>query len=223
MCKRNETQNQYSFAICNPNLNPQSNSTYGWLPTSTQTTLTLNGEWLPLTPVHGVYFNQPVNGQTQVNVTFNNGEPLYFTIRNSNDTNDLSQNKEKDWLTFTNDSAEIHLSFPFGLTEKLTIAIYTADGKIIKKIEREKGIISVNIAINNLSDGSYFCKIANSKQIFFIFLVFFIGYAHHILPNGYYFFTQGHEVQYRVPVADFIVHPSVRAAHHIAQVTVIAL
>ncbi len=164
MCKRNEALNQYSFAICNPNLNPQSNSTYGWLPTSTQTTLTLNGEWLPLTPVHGVYFNQPANGQTQVTVTFNNGEPLYFAIRNSNDTNDLSQNKEKDWLTFTNDSAEIHLSSPFELTEKLNIVIYTADGRIIENIESEKGVTSVNIPINYLSEGTYLCKIANSKQ-----------------------------------------------------------
>ncbi len=164
MCKRNETQNQYSFAICNPNLNPQSNSTYGWLPTSTQTTLTLNGEWLPLSPVVGVYFNQPVNEQTQVTVTFKNGEPLYFAIRNSKDTNDLSQNKEKDWLTFTNDSAEIHLNFPFELTEKLTIAIYTADGRIIENIESEKGVTSVNIPIIHLSEGAYLCKIANSIQ-----------------------------------------------------------
>lgn len=164
MCKRNEALNQYSFAICNPNLNPQSSSTYGWLPTSTQTTLTLNGEWLPITPVVGVYFNQPVNGQTQVAITFNNGEPLYFAIRNSKDTNDLSQNKEKDWLTFTNDSAEIHLSSPFELTEKLNIVIYTADGRIIENIESEKGATSVNISINHLQEGAYLCKIANSIQ-----------------------------------------------------------
>ncbi len=73
-------------------------------------------------------------------------------------------NKEKDWLTFTNDSAEIHLSSPFELTEKLNIVIYTADGRIIENIESEKGVTSVNIPINYLSEGAYLCKIANSKQ-----------------------------------------------------------
>lgn len=164
MCKRNDVLNQYSFAICNPNLNPQNNSTYSWISAPTQTTLTLKGDWLPITPVVGVYFNQPVNGQTQVTITFKDGEPLYFAIKNSKDTNDLSLNNEIDRLTFKNNSNEIRLDFSDKLTEELTIAIYSADGKIIKNIESEKGLTSVNIPIIYLSEGAYLCKITNSKQ-----------------------------------------------------------
>jgi hypothetical protein len=164
MCKKDEVLNQYTFAICDPNMKPQINSIYGWLPTSSQTTLVLVGEWVISTPVVGVYFNQPIKGETQVTITLKNGDPVYFGIKNSNDTSDVSQKIEKEWLLFSNDSLHIHLDFPVALAEKINILIYKINGQILKNIESEDNIKSFDIPVKSLSNGTYICKITDSKH-----------------------------------------------------------
>ena len=164
MCKNNKVLNQYFFAICNPNLNPQSDSNYFWLPAPTQTTLTLNGEWLILTPVDGVSFSQPANGQTQVTISLKNGEPVYFGIKSAKFINSLSQGKENEWVIFSNDSKKIRLDFPNSLTEKLNITLYDNNGRELESEESTGNIEFMEIPTSHLSKGLYMCKIRDSKQ-----------------------------------------------------------
>ena len=69
---------KHIFAACTPNLEPKADDTYGWVSTPTTTTLTLEGEWMVETPNDAVVFAEPLNGQTEVTITFTDGEAVYF-------------------------------------------------------------------------------------------------------------------------------------------------
>lgn len=75
--------NVHKMAICNPNLNPESNATFGFLPNATQTTLTLKGKWQLATADARISIVQQTDHTTEISVTMNNGEPLYFTLKDS--------------------------------------------------------------------------------------------------------------------------------------------
>ena len=69
---------KHIFAACNPNLEPQTDATYGWVSTPTTATLTLAGEWKAETSNDAVVFAEPKNELTKVTITFTDGEPVYF-------------------------------------------------------------------------------------------------------------------------------------------------
>ena len=69
---------KHIFAACNPNLEPQTDATYGWVSTPTTATLTLAGKWLAETPNDAVVFAEPKDELTEVTITFTDGEPVYF-------------------------------------------------------------------------------------------------------------------------------------------------
>ncbi|MCI6324520.1 MAG: hypothetical protein MR787_05520, partial [Bacteroidales bacterium] len=72
------TAEKHIFAACNPNLEPKADDTYGWVSTPTTTTITLAGEWMAETSNDAVLFAAPKDGITEVTITFNDGEPVYF-------------------------------------------------------------------------------------------------------------------------------------------------
>jgi hypothetical protein len=146
MDKADEQTGRHYFAVSNPNLNPQTNSVYGWIAAPTQTTITLAGEWLPIDAVDGVQFAASA-GQTQVTVTMNNGEPVYFGIKTVDDTKMDAVNSGK-WLTPVN------------------IAIYSTTGTLLYKMEGvspKNGYIELPV-IDHLPPGIYLCVMSDANR-----------------------------------------------------------
>lgn len=72
--------NCHVMTACNPNLEPQSDVLYGWVASSTQTTLTVEGEWMVAGHVQGVSSKTPENGKTEIEIEFEEGEKRVFEL-----------------------------------------------------------------------------------------------------------------------------------------------
>lgn len=68
------------ISVCNPNLEPQTDSKAGWVSTPTNTLLTLNGEWEMVEGDEGVTYISANKGITQLQIVFTDGLPLTFTL-----------------------------------------------------------------------------------------------------------------------------------------------
>lgn len=66
--------NEHVLTVCNPNLEPKADALFGWVASETQTTLTLEGEWMLRHPVENVLIETPAGGNTLVTITFLEGE-----------------------------------------------------------------------------------------------------------------------------------------------------
>ena len=158
-----ETGKHY-FAICNPNLKPQTDAKYGWVTTGSQTTLTLLGEWLPVSQVSGVTFSSPVSGQTQVTITMSNGEPIYFAVKSFGDTTALNSVKSLDWVQFSKASDKIELSFTNAESEDLNVKIHSAGGQLLFSQNIKKITQKLNIPLMDYPHGVFVCTVTNGKQ-----------------------------------------------------------
>lgn len=158
-----ETGRHY-FAICNPNLKPLADATYGWTSSASQTTLTLLGEWLPVNQVSGVTFSSPVSGQTQVTITMSNGEPIYFAVKSFGDTTALNSVKSLDWVQFSKASDKIELSFTNAESEDLNVKIHSAGGQLLFSQNIKKTTQKLNIPLMDYPHGVFVCTVTNGKQ-----------------------------------------------------------
>lgn len=67
------------FAICNPNHNPKSDSTFGWISQPTEGSFTLKGKWeAEAAEQMGITYKE---GNTIVQYRLERGEPQYFTLK----------------------------------------------------------------------------------------------------------------------------------------------
>jgi chondroitin-sulfate-ABC endolyase/exolyase len=164
MDKHDVETNRHYFAICNPNLKPINNATYKWIASDSQTTLTLDGEWLPINQVSGVAFSEPLAGQTQVTVNFSEGEPVYFGIKLITDTTALESVKANDWMYFSKYEKELQLKFRSVESDSLRIKIHNTNGQVIYN-QKFKNISSfVNLETSSLQRGLLICTVTDGKN-----------------------------------------------------------
>lgn len=151
------TGRQY-FAASNPNLKPVNDAVFGWKSTTTQATLTLAGEWLPLHESNGVQFHAPSNGETQLTLTFKDGEPLYFAVKNPDDTG-LDITTKSTWIKYKNNNDYLWLIPSENLGPDTTVSIYSAVGKLIYQRNVNTGNETIAIRISDFEKGIYICKV----------------------------------------------------------------
>lgn len=164
MDKLDVNTNRHVFAICNPNLKPVTDATYGWIPSSSQTTLTLIGNWLPVSAVNGVVFSAPASGQTQITVSLTNGEPVYFTVKMLGDTTALSTVNTTDWVKFSKNEDNIHLFFSDNNESDISVRIFAANGQLISTQNIKNSTQSLNIPVGRFQQGLLVCSVSNGKE-----------------------------------------------------------
>jgi len=164
MDKLDVETNRHYFAICNPNLKPVTDATYGWVSSPSQTTLTLVGDWLPLSTVNGVVFSAPSGGQTQVTVSFKNGESIYFGIKQITDTTRIKSVKKNDWVYFSKNENELQLIFSTLATTNSVVKIHNTSGQVIYNQSIIEATDILNIATQNLQRGLLICTVTDGKN-----------------------------------------------------------
>jgi hypothetical protein len=148
------------FAVANPNLEPKTDATFGWKASTSQTTLTLHGEWLAVENVQNIIFHAPANGETQLTITFSEGEPIYFTLKNPDDTaTELINNK--DLISFSVNSNDLKIDLNTNQNEKSNIHIFNSTGQLIYQRETKQTEKQITIPTHNFKNGIYLCKVKN--------------------------------------------------------------
>ena len=164
MDKLDVNTNRHAFAICNPNLKPVTDATYGWIASASQTTLTLTGNWLPLSAVTGVVFSAPSGGQTQVTVSFTNGEPVYFDIKMVGDTTALNSVNASDWVSFSKSEDNVQLFFSENNDNGVSVRIFAANGQIVSNQNTKISTQSLNMPVGRFQHGLFVCSVSNGKE-----------------------------------------------------------
>ena len=75
--QKNVSDTELSFAVCNPNLRPQS-ATKGWEATATHTAITLSGEWKLASATSDDVIVAAQDGNTTITLVFIDGIPIHF-------------------------------------------------------------------------------------------------------------------------------------------------
>jgi len=164
MDKKDSEANRHYFAISNPNLHPQTDATYGWVATANQTTLTLAGEWRAITPVEGVIFSNPSNGETQVTITMNNGAPVYFGIKDFSDTAGIDVLKKNDWVVFSKEQGNLKLVFPKISMEKVRVQICSTNGLMLYQQNTNCLNQTIQIPTCKFQPGVFLCTVSDSQH-----------------------------------------------------------
>jgi len=149
------------FAVANPNLNPQTDAVYGWSSATKQTTLTLNGDWLPLEEVAGVQFHAPSGGETQLTITFTDGESIYFTLKRPDDTT-VNNPADSNWMRFTSNENEIGLIPGEIIAGDVNVQIYSAVGHLMHRQSFSQISETIQLPVDGLLPGIYFCRVETS-------------------------------------------------------------
>ena len=156
-----QTGRQY-FAASNPNLKPVTDANYGWKSSSSQTTLTLHGEWLPVEAVPGVQFHAPANGETQITLTFSEGEAIYFTLKRPDDTA-VEKTEKSDLFKITNLKNQLIISPKSDLNEDTEVRIYSTAGQLLYQNKILNMDNSLTVDLNNFTNGIYYGRIAGKN------------------------------------------------------------
>jgi hypothetical protein len=158
MHRPDEVTGRQYFAASNPNLKPVNDAAYGWKSSSSQATLTMTGEWLPLHESDGVQFHAPSNGETQLTLTFKEGEPLYFALKRPDDTG-LDITTQNDWIRFGRNNDYLWLIPSVDLGADTIVTIYSSIGEIMYQSKINTGRESYSIPVSELGKGMYICKV----------------------------------------------------------------
>lgn len=161
-----QTGRQY-FAATNPNLKPVSDAVFGWRSSTSQTTLTLKGEWYPVESVQGVQFQAPANGETQLTLTFNEGEPIYFVLKSKDDTA-VKRTEAQNFFSFIANSNELQIKTLSNKIGKLKIRIFNQMGQIIFQQEVLSNEHTISVPLQSFKTAAYICKVESNEgaQIF---------------------------------------------------------
>jgi len=165
MDKYDSALNQHSFAICNPNLHPQTDATYGWIAVANQTTLTLAGDWKQVAPVSGVTFSTPAGGQTQVSVTMYNGEPVYFSAMPLTNMAGINPLEATNWVTLKKKNNNLEISFQQESGSKIKIEITDLNGRVLMSNYISQDGKVLEYSIDNLKNGFFLCTISDLTHV----------------------------------------------------------
>lgn len=92
---------QLAFAVANPDLRPMSIGSY-WSASSTETTITIKGEWYLSAPAENLTVDAPSNNETKIHLELNDGLPVYFNLKPAGYSSVKTEKKE-DWVkVYTN-------------------------------------------------------------------------------------------------------------------------
>ena len=163
MDKSDAPNNRHYFAVCNPNLKPLSDPVYNWIASPSQTTLTLSGEWYPVSPVEKVVFAAPVAGQTQVTVSFYNGEPIYFAARQGGDTTSVKIVRDDEWVKFFADETHLQLTISEIPVDDLWVNIYSSSGQNLLQQKIGKNTTTVRIPVASFQSGIKLCSVSTGR------------------------------------------------------------
>lgn len=158
MHRPDEVTGRQYFAASNPNLKPVNDAVYGWKSSASQATLTISGEWLPLQESDGVQFHAPSNGETQLTLTFNDGEPLYFALKRPDDTG-LDLTTQNDWIRFGRNNNYLWLIPSADLGADTIVTIYSSVGEIMYQRNINTGREPYAIPVSDFGKGMYICKV----------------------------------------------------------------
>lgn len=158
MHRSDEVTGRQYFAASNPNLKPVNDAVYGWKSSSSQATLTISGEWLPLQESDGVQFHAPSNGETQLTLTFKDGEPLYFALKRPDDTG-LDITTQNDWIRFGRNNDYLWLIPSAELGADTIVTIYSSVGEIMYQSNINTGREPYAIPVSDFGKGIYICKV----------------------------------------------------------------
>ena len=164
MDKYDATLNRHYFAISDPNLHPATDATYGWIASSNQTTLTLNGEWKEVSTIPGVVFSTPSGGLTQVTVTMYNGEPIYFGAKLLTDVATINPVADSNWATFIKQPENLKINFTENIDSKVSIRICSLNGSLLYQQNINRTNESVIVSTKNLQHGFFLCTVSDSQR-----------------------------------------------------------
>lgn len=164
MDKFDVQSNRHYFAICNPNLKPLNDATYGWVASPSQTTITLLGEWYPVSPVSGVVFSTPLNSETRVTINMSAGEPVYFGVKTLNDYTALHPINTTSWLQFSTDDENLHLHFDKPIEEQVIVQLFDLNGKMLHSQTSQNPSLNIDIQVAKFGHGLYLCQVRTGKQ-----------------------------------------------------------
>jgi chondroitin-sulfate-ABC endolyase/exolyase len=158
MHRNDELTGRQYFAASNPNLKPVNDAVFGWKSTSSQATLTIAGEWYPLQEPTGVQIHTPSNGETQITLTFREGEPLYFALRRADDTStDLTTRNNR--IKFGNNGDYLWLQPTDQFKSDADIKVYSAEGRLMYQNTIQQGADSYSVPLSGFGKGLYICKV----------------------------------------------------------------
>lgn len=164
MDKYDATLNRHYFAISDPNLHPKTDATYGWIASSSQTTLTLNGEWKEISTIPGVVYSTPSGGLTQVTVTMYNGEPIYFGAKLLTDVATINPIRDSNWATFLKQTENLEINFPENIDSKVSISICSLNGSLLYQQNINRTNESVIVSTKNIQHGFFLCTVSDSQH-----------------------------------------------------------
>ncbi len=163
MVKENAAANYYYFAVCNPNLNPQTDAVYGWKSMPTTTTLTLKGEWKAIAEVEGIIFAEPANNETKITVTMKDGEPVYFGIKSLTDTS-TEQTNSREWVSFSKNGDKLLLLFGEQINSELNVSLYSSSGVLFYQKNFPYSSGQIEIPVSNFPKGIFLCSVSDTQK-----------------------------------------------------------
>ena len=110
---------------------PEDDADYVWHSTSSNTTLTIIGDWSLVKPVDGVKIRSGSQNETLIDVTMNDGEPVYFELKASDDSGLEGNNRWRSDVRTKKVLDGIQLIFDNPVYSRTDIKVMSMDGKII--------------------------------------------------------------------------------------------
>ncbi|WP_455498775.1 polysaccharide lyase family 8 super-sandwich domain-containing protein [Coprobacter sp.] len=131
MVRQDVLKGRYKFAVCNPDLCPESDANYIWRSSSSTTTLTVIGNWRLVDPVDGVTIRSSSQAETLIDVTMKDGKPVYFELKAPDDTG-LKENNRRENDTRTQKTPDgIRLIFDNPVHSQTSVKVISMDGKVL--------------------------------------------------------------------------------------------
>ena len=131
MVHQDAVKNRYKFAVCNPDLCPEDDVSYGWHSTSSSTTLTVNGNWELVEPVDGVMICSNSQAETLISVTMNDGAPIYFELKTPDDTGLEECDSWEDNIRVKKVLGGVQLIFNNRVRSQTNVKIISMDGRVL--------------------------------------------------------------------------------------------
>lgn len=157
MEKEISSSSQIQFAASCPDLNPVADADFGWRSSTRTADIVLDGEWQLQNQVQDVVFSTPVNGETNVSLTFSHGEPLYFNAVKVGTS--VLKIPMDYYFTYRVVNKNIVIEFNTENISEKIIEVFSIDGKLLtrEKIAGQENVVEIgNFGTEN---SIYICNV----------------------------------------------------------------
>lgn len=154
------TSKTLSVAACNPNLNPKPTALYHWVSAPKTTTITLDGEWTEINSSPKVEFLSPYENKTQVKLTFQDGESLYFLAQSV--STGIMSGKEDAWFTYYKQDQNLVINLSSYDPNGVLITLTSLDGRTVNQIRSNDN--SIIIDVSKYQKGILICTVSTSQK-----------------------------------------------------------